>query len=359
VGIAEQQAMVQAALLMSTNVTRLAAGWRGIVCRNAAEWRRYPDVFTDFWFAGGAGGRVRMSGQLRRPRDLRGAVAQLHATMDAQAAASRSSEAALDAPAGDAASQPHPASAQGGASRVEALERAAGSGWLPQDLTRLQRIVETLAARLRRRLLRRERHDMHGRRLDLRRTLRASLRTGGVPFQPRWMRRRRERPQLLFMVDVSRSMETFAQLFLRIARAFVQVVDARVFVFHTRLIEVTSLLQRDSGRVQEKIHAVTAGFGGGTRIAASIEALRKGAARHGLGRSARVVIMSDGFDSDPPQLLAEALIALRGRGARIYWLHPLQQRPQSAALTASVGLIDAFAPVHDLASLARLDAVLR
>jgi uncharacterized protein with von Willebrand factor type A (vWA) domain len=216
-----------------------------------------------------------------------------------------------------------------------------------------------LAERLRRRLLRRERHHLHGRRLDLRRTLRASLRTGGVPFHPRWMQRRRERPQLLFMVDVSRSMETFAQLFLRIARAFVQVVDARVFIFHTRLLEVTGLLRRDSGRVQEKINAVAAGFGGGTRIAASIDALCSGHARHALNRAVRVVIMSDGFDSDPPHLLAESLLVLRRRGARIYWLHPLLQRPQSAALTASVALIDAVAPVHDLDSLARLDAVLR
>jgi uncharacterized protein len=163
----------------------------------------------------------------------------------------------------------------------------------------------------------------------------------------------------LFMVDVSRSMESFAQLFLRIARVFVQVVDARVFVFHTRSSEVTALLARDSGRVQEKIHAVTAGFGGGTRIAASLTALRRSEVRQSLTRAARVVVMSDGFDSDPPAQLAQALATLRGAGARIYWLHPLQQRPQSAALEAGAHLVDAFAPLHDLDSLARLDRVLR
>jgi uncharacterized protein with von Willebrand factor type A (vWA) domain len=240
---------------------------------------------------------------------------------------------------------------------VEALERTAESGWLPQDLTRLRRIVEQIAARLRRRLLRRQRRALHGRRLDLRGTVRGSLPTQGVPFHPRWLRRRREQPRLVFMVDVSRSMEAFAQLFLRIARAFVQVLDARVFVFHTRLAEVTALLQRDSGRVQEKINAVAAGFGGGTRIAASLETLQ-GQARATLTRAARVIIMSDGFDSDPPDRLVRALSELRSRGTRVYWLHPTQQRPQSAALAASGALIDAFAPVHDLRSLARLDQTL-
>jgi uncharacterized protein with von Willebrand factor type A (vWA) domain len=263
----------------------------------------------------------------------------------------------VNATESEQAEEARAASAQGGASRAEALERNLESGWLPQDLTHLQRIVEALAARLRHRLLRRVRHAVHGRRLDLRRTLRASLRTQGIPFEPRWMQRRRERPRLVFMVDVSRSMESFAQLFLRIARAFVQVLDARVFVFHTRVSEITALLQRDSGRVQEKINAVTAGFGGGTRIAASLETLRA-RARPTLTRATRVIVMSDGFDSDPPAQLVQALTALRSRGAKVYWLHPTRGRPQSAALIASGALIDAFAPVHDLPSLARLDRIL-
>lgn len=360
VGVAEQQAMVQAAVLVGLEQRRLEAGWRAIVCRNAAEWRRYPQLFSDFWFAASAGAQVRISGHTRRARDLRSAVASLHAAMDSamQSSSGGTGDAALQ-PTGTEETHANSANTQGGASRVEALERTAGQGWLPQDLTRLQRIVETLAARLRRRLLRRQRHALHGRRLDLRRTLRASLRTGGVPFHPHWTQRRRELPQLLFMVDVSRSMESFAQLFLRIARAFVHVLDARVFVFHTRLTEVTALLRKNSGRVQEKINAVTAGFGGGTRIAASIDVLRTRHARQSLSRAARVVIMSDGFDSDPPEQLPQALQALRRHGTRVYWLHPLRQRPQSAALSGSTALIDAFAPVHDLDSLARLDRILR
>jgi uncharacterized protein len=190
-----------------------------------------------------------------------------------------------------------------------------------------------------------------GRRLDLRRTLRASLRTGGVPVQPAWRTPRRERPRLFILVDVSRSMQTHAQLFLRIARAFVQAAQARVFVFHTRLADVTPLLQRDSAAVQEKVNAVTAGFGGGTRIATSLADFVGVHARAQLGRSARVWVLSDGFDADEPPRLAEQLQRVRGRGARITWFHPNPTQPASAAMQACDGLIERFIPLHRLRDL--------
>jgi len=149
-------------------------------------------------------------------------------------------------------------------------------------------------------------------------------------------------------------METHAQLFLRIARAFVGVLDARVFVFHTRLAEVTSLLRRDSARVQEKVNAVTAGFGGGTRIAGSLQELLDVHVGRSVTRASRVFILSDGFDSDPERDLRRQLERITRRGARIYWLHPTVGRPPSRAVMIAADLVDAFAPVHNLDSLARV-----
>jgi uncharacterized protein len=359
VGIAEQQAMVQAALSVPAQESqRLQAGWRSIVCHAAAEWRKYPELFDRYWFAHRLKGSVRVSGETRPRRDLRRLVAELHSALDAQAKpAAPGPSPRQDASLADAltdGSENAIERAQGGASRSEPLAERDFAHWLPQDLGRLERIVEAIAQRLRRRLLRRLKIDARGRRLDVRRTLRASLRTGGEPFAPAWRRARRERPRLFVLVDVSRSMESYAQLFLRIARAFVGVLDARVFVFHTRLAEVTPLLARDSARVQEKINAVTAGFGGGTRIATSMADFVEVHARRRLSRSTRLLILSDGFDSDPPEELARELAKVRHRGVRIYWLHPTREAPQSAALSPCRQLIDAFAPVHDLDSLARL-----
>jgi uncharacterized protein with von Willebrand factor type A (vWA) domain len=232
---------------------------------------------------------------------------------------------------------------------------------LPQDLAELERLAARIARALRRRLVRRWRDDVHGRRLDVRRTLRRSLRAGGLPLAPAWRTPRRERPRLFVLVDVSRSMETHAQLFLRIARAFVGALDARVFVFHTRLAEVTPLLRGDSATVQEKIAAVTAGFGGGTRIATSLADFRRTHARAQLGRRARVWVLSDGFDADPPAALGEELGRLRLRGSHVAWLHPGRRPPASQAMTAAreAGAIDEMHRLDSLADLARLAGLLR
>jgi uncharacterized protein with von Willebrand factor type A (vWA) domain len=152
-------------------------------------------------------------------------------------------------------------------------------------------------------------------------------------------------------------MQTHAQLFLRIARALVGPAGARVFVFHTRLAEITPLLQRDSANVQEKINAVTAGFGGGTRIATSVLDFVNMHARAQLQRGSRVWILSDGFDADEPPQLADALARIAARGARVSWFHPTVARPASRAMLAVQthshhGLIERYLRLSSLKDLA-------
>jgi len=356
VGIPEQQAMVQAALALPvTRPGQVEAAWRAIACHDARDWRRWPELFEGYWHPARVRGTVRMSGSTRPARDLRQLVQQLQRGPDdggpPPTAGARPADAALAPAAGEPEADDTLPRAQGGASRTEALHDRTLSQWLPQDLAQLQQLAERLAQRLRRRLTRRWQDHRQGRRLDIRRTLRASLRTGGLPLAPAWRRPRRERPRLFILVDVSRSMETHAQLFLRIARAFVQAADARVFVFHTRLAEVTPLLRRDSAAVQEKVNAVTAGFGGGTRIATSLDDFRRVHARAQLGRAARVWILSDGFDADPPEALGEALAAVCAHGAQISWWHPGPARPVSAAMQDAAPMVHRFLRLNRLADL--------
>ncbi|MBT9486319.1 MAG: VWA domain-containing protein [Rubrivivax sp.] len=356
VGIAEQQAMVQAALLVPlVRASRLDAAWRAIACHDARAWQRWPELFERYWHPDRVKGTVRSSGQTRPARDLRQVVQALQSSLAPPG--SRPGDTALQA--GDGASDEAAAPrAQGGASRTEALHDKSLSEWLPQDLALLQQLAERIARRLRRRLTRRWHDHPQGARLDLRRTLRASLATGGLPLAPAWRRQRREQPKLFIAVDVSRSMETHAQLFLRIARAFVAGAGVRVFVFHTRLAEVTPLLQRDSAAVQEKVNAVTAGFGGGTRIATSLADFHRVHARAQLGRSARLWVLSDGFDADPPEQLAAELAAVRGRGVAITWFHPSAEPPASAAMLAARPLVQRFVRLASLRDLEAAAAVL-
>jgi uncharacterized protein with von Willebrand factor type A (vWA) domain len=366
VGIAEQQAFVQAALaLPMARGTHLEAARRAIACHDVRSWRQWPELFERYWYPDRLTGTVRVSGQTRPARDIRQVVAQLQQALGDEAprkaaqALDTALQAAPEASGVDEAQAAPPAErAMGGASRTEALHDRSLSEWLPQDLTLLTQLAERIARRLRARLTRRLQAHPQGARLDVRRTLRASLKTGGVPVAPVWRRPRREKPRLFILVDVSRSMETHAQLFLRIARAFVQAANARVFVFHTRLAEVTPLLLRDSKNVQEKINAVTAGFGGGTRIATSVADFHSVHARAQLGRSSRVWVLSDGFDADEPQRLNEELGAVRGRGARISWFHPSPQRPASEAMQLALPRVSRFLRLNSLRDLAEAAEVL-
>jgi uncharacterized protein with von Willebrand factor type A (vWA) domain len=362
VGIAEQQAMVAATLRIPvTESATLNPAWRAIACHDVRDWRRWPELFERYWHPERERGNTRVSGQTRPARNLPQLVQSLHDALDEAQRRPGPADTAVNSPAlnPDDAGTPR---AQGGASLTEALHDRSLSEWLPQDLALLERLAERIARRLYQRLTRRWRDSAHGRRLDVRRTLRASLRTGGLPIHPVWRTPRRERPRLFILVDVSRSMETHAQLFLRIARAFVSATRARVFVFHTRLAEVTQLLRGDSSAVQEKVNAVTAGFGGGTRIATSITDFEMVHARAQLGRKARVWILSDGFDADPPQALTEALRRVRNRGARIDWFHPSEKPPRSEAVlavNARAGLVNRYLRLNRLSDLAGIADQLR
>ena len=365
VGVTEQRAMLRAALalpLQRQHQRQIEAAWRAIACHDRRDWLRWPDLFERYWQPQRQKGSTKLSGQVRPARDMRQLVQAMQQGMDEANAdlppplrpGQGLPDAALDGAAVDEQDSGRPL-AQGGTSRTEALHDRSLAMWLPQDLAQLNQLAERIAQNLRQRLTRRWRDQPQGRRLDLRRTLRASLKTGGEPIAPAWRAQRRERPKLFLLVDVSRSMQTHAQLFLRIARSLVGPAGARVFVFHTRLAEITALLQRDSATVQETVNAVTAGCGGGTRIATSVADFSQVHARAQLRRGARVWILSDGFDADPPDALAAALARVRARGARITWFHPTVAPPASqamAAVQAQGGLVERFLRLASLRDLA-------
>lgn len=366
VGVAEQQAMLQAALYFGAWQERpLQAAWRAIACHSQREWRLWPDVYERFWHPEKLRGGVKVSGQTRPSRHLRQSVHALHAQMDAaQPAAHRPGHAAASQTAGDLPVSSQDDSdagtprAQGGASRTEALHPRDGQMWLPQELSALQNLARQITAQLQPRPTRRWRVASRGQRLHVRQTLRRSVGQGGEWLQPAWQVKRVEPPRLFILADVSRSMESHAALFLRVARAFALEADARVFVFHTRLAEVTPYMQRDTPAIQEKVNAVTAGFGGGTRIAASLQDFVRHHARAQLHRGARVWVFSDGFDTDAPDLLALALREVRARGARITWFHPTRQVPAAGALQRARPAIERFVPLASLSDLAAARHVL-
>ncbi|PKO82943.1 MAG: hypothetical protein CVU17_10800 [Betaproteobacteria bacterium HGW-Betaproteobacteria-11] len=361
VGIAEQQLMLEAMLrLPVAQYRQIQAAWCAIVCGNKDQWSRYQELFNLFWFPDRVRGSSRMSGSTRRSRSLPEMVQAMHQQMeDANGKLGGAAQLGFfDDSASGAEEGTRNDHASGGASAIDPLTKKDFGEWLQADLQQLNQLAEEVALRVRKRLMRRKHLANKASLINLRATFRKSLKYGGVPIQPAWQRPRKELPNIFILVDVSRSMEMYAQLFLRVARAFCQVADARAFVLHTRLAEITGLLKKRSGRVQEKINAVTFGFGGGTRIATSLQDFIGTYAKNALTARSVVLIFSDGYDTDPADELRLAAERMRAKGAKIFWLHPSERMHFSTALEQAKNSIYGFVPVHNLESLQQLPEVI-
>ena len=352
IGLAELEAMLRVTMQLDpTFYPRLKSCWRGIACANADQWRRYPDLFDAFWFPHKVRGSTRSRGSERKSKSLRQLVEQMHADMEGPPGASQAS-VGLDFQGGQGDGLDNPQAA-GGASQVDPLHKDFRQ-WLPEDMDKLEAYIRPLEQQLRKKLIRKWRHTHQMQRIDLQSTIRQGLSTGGELLKLKWKKRDQIMPRIYVLIDVSKSMESHAPFFLRIGRAFGQVLGARVLVFHTRISEITPLLNRSSGRVQEKINAVTFGFGGGTKIASNLSSFLKVYAGRALGSRDLVYVLSDGYDTDPPEDTERAIKAIRQRGAKILWLHPTLEIPGSEAMLRSRYLINGFLSVNNLQSLNKL-----
>jgi uncharacterized protein len=196
----------------------------------------------------------------------------------------------------------------------------------------------------------------HAARPDLRRTIRASLRTGGDPFERHW-REPGERPRPLVLVcDVSGSMEPYARMLLQYMQACVAArrrVEA--FVFGTRLTRVTGeLAGRDPDRALDRAAGAAEDWSGGTRIGEAVATLNREYGRR-VGRGAIVVLLSDGWDRGDPQQLSAEMARLERCAHRLIWLNPLKASPEYEPLTrgmqAALPYVDHFLAGNSLASL--------
>ncbi|MGB8337413.1 MAG: VWA domain-containing protein [Burkholderiales bacterium] len=353
IGLAELDAMLHVSLLLDIGENRrLKTCWKGIVCSTGAQWRKYPELFDAYWYPHKVRGSSKTSGVERKGKTLRQLVQDMHASMEKPGANRTDASIGFDfeSPGTDSAPSEK---AQGGASRTDPLHKDFKQ-WLPEEIHQLESYIAPLEQRLKRKLTRHWRKSHLASRIDLPKSMRQGMSTGGEIIKLQMKKRSNILPRIYVLVDVSKSMEAHAQFFLRIARAFCQILNARVFVFHTRLAEISFLLKHNSGRMQEKINAVTFGFGGGTRIATNLEAFLKTYAKRTLGRKDIVYILSDGYDTDPPEQTRDAIHAIRNRGATIFWLHPTVAIPQSEAIALSREHISAFMSVDNLKSLEKL-----
>ncbi|MBJ6371775.1 vWA domain-containing protein [Sedimentitalea arenosa] len=231
----------------------------------------------------------------------------------------------------------------------------------PEDVAEAEKVAQRLGAALRDRRSRRRIAAPKGDRLNFRKTIRASLATGGEPL--RLVRKHRpDRPRkIVALCDVSGSMTVYAQVFLAFLAGLMRSdTTADAYLFHTRLVRITEALRdKDTMRAIGRMSLMADGFGGGSEIGPSIARFARTYAKRFVDGRSVVLILSDGYDTAPATVLDAALADLRKRGCKIIWLNPLKgwrdYAPVADGMAAALPHLDLFCAANTLADLAALD----
>jgi uncharacterized protein len=204
---------------------------------------------------------------------------------------------------------------------------------------------------------RRMRPHPRGHKVDMRRTLRATLRSGGdiIPFQTRAPRFRP--PPFVILCDISGSMSRYSRLLLHFMHAITNDYDrVHCFVFGTQLTNITRLLRvRDVDHALDRVSEIVEDWDGGTRLGACLQHFNRDWSRRVLAQGATVLLMTDGLDREAGQGLAGQAERLQKSCRRFIWLNPLLRfdgfEPKSLGVRALLPHVDEFRPVHNLMSL--------
>jgi uncharacterized protein len=233
----------------------------------------------------------------------------------------------------------------------------------PDELRALRRLMADLELAPPRRRARRFRRDPHGDRLDVRATLRASRRTGGDPAR-HILRQRVLRPRrLVFLCDISGSMEPYARAYLQLLHAAVDGANAEAFVFATRLTHLTRALRgRQPDLAIERAAAAARDWSSGTRLGEALRRFNDEHGRRGMARGAVVVIISDGWERGDPALVAREMERLHRLAHRIVWVNPRKASrnyaPRTGGMAAALPFCDAFVSGHSLGALSAVVAAI-
>ncbi len=251
-----------------------------------------------------------------------------------------------------------------GASGHELLREKDFDEMTPTEFELARRLIAAIADARPRRASRRRRRDLRGDRLDMRRLIRQSLRTGGDPVIRPVRARKRVPRKLVVLCDVSGSMDSYARALLLFLHAAVgSGPGVEVFAFGTRLTRLTGELgTRDPSAALERCRAATRDWGSGTRIGASLAEFNQTYGRRALSRGAVVLIVSDGWERDGNELVTREMARLSRAAYALVWVNPLKgdprYQPLAGGMRAALPYIDRFISGHNVRSLESLAAVL-
>jgi uncharacterized protein with von Willebrand factor type A (vWA) domain len=203
-----------------------------------------------------------------------------------------------------------------------------------------------------------------GRMIDMRHTLRASMKGGGALIDLKYLGPREKEPPIVALLDISGSMSQYTRLFLHFLHAITE-REKRVttFLFGTRLTNVTrAIRERDPDEALAACSAHVADWAGGTRIATSLRAFNKLWARRVLGQGAVVLLITDGLERDADDTLAFEMDRLQRSCRKLIWLNPLLRfegfEARAKGVRTMLPHVGELRAIHNLDSMRDLVAAL-
>jgi uncharacterized protein with von Willebrand factor type A (vWA) domain len=350
VSVQETLGALEAASAIGTaNINDLRFGLRSVLCSSKEDCDLFEECFEAFW---NAGLTEPASSDRPHPRDThRSEITR----RNAQGMMSTLSSGE------DTSSERSGAQAVTGASARERLAKADFSTLQQTDMAALEQIALRLFKQMARRLARRRRISTLRGQVDLRRTIRRNISRGGEPINLRFRERRPRPHRLVTFLDISGSMSpysVFLVMFLFALQKHFRNVDT--FLFSTSLFEITPLFR--SRRLHDALHELSqipAGWAGGTSIGGCLREFNQRHRRKLHSSDTLFLILSDGWDTGDPSLLAAELSRIKRQVRRVIWLNPLlgmkDYQPLTGGMRAALTHIDVFAPAHSLESLLALE----
>jgi hypothetical protein len=344
-------ALEAAKITDSENRETFAFVLRAAVCSSKEEWDLFPQLFEGFWDESRPRPKS-SSGKNKRPRDGNARESETGSTVF------------LDQPVNKAAARDGEARAVYGASAQQRLKKMDFSEVPLDDLAALEELSLRLLRRMSQRLSRKLTISNLAGRVDLRRSIRRSIAYGGEPIALAYKCRKPRKNKLVVLLDISGSMNFYSLFLVRFAyalQAHFQRVDT--FFFSTDLVEISDLLRtRHLMEALQRLSQRAMGWSGGTKIGESLRQFNQLYGKKLLSRDATFIILSDGWDTGEPEVLAAELRAARRHAQRILWLNPLlglkDYQPITRGMAAALPHVDVFAPAHNLESLLALETYL-
>lgn len=247
-----------------------------------------------------------------------------------------------------------------GFSAEEVLRAKDFSNYTDEDVDKVRKLIAKIAPKIATKLSRRTKPDRDGPIVDLRRSMRSSLKYGGDILELARRERKRKKLKLVMICDVSGSMDVYSRFLIQFIYGLQQEIkNVETFVFSTRLTRITELFKRKE--LTQALSAMSdqvADWSGGTSIGGALREFNEGPGKGLVDGRTVVVVISDGWDRGDPAVLEHEIAQMARRCYRLIWLNPLlgspNYQPLCKGMQAALPYTDFFLPAHNLDSLADL-----